>query len=79
MVLLNQIYDNVDLQFTDGAIKEIAKIAVKKGTGARGLRSVVEKFMNQIMYEISDHNGETVLINENIVRGGDFTFLKEVA
>ena len=72
-------YDNVDLQFTDGAIKEIAKIAVKKGTGARGLRSVVEKFMNQIMYEISDHNGETVLINENIVRGGDFTFLKEVA
>jgi ATP-dependent Clp protease ATP-binding subunit ClpX len=72
-------YDNVDLQFTDGAIKEIAKIAVKKGTGARGLRSVVEKFMNQIMYEISDHNGETVLINENIVRGGDFTFMKEVA
>jgi ATP-dependent Clp protease ATP-binding subunit ClpX len=72
-------YDNVDLQFTDGAIKEIAKIAVKKGTGARGLRSVVEKFMNQIMYEISDHNGETVLITEEIVKGGDFTFLKEVA
>jgi ATP-dependent Clp protease ATP-binding subunit ClpX len=71
-------YDNVDLQFTDEALKEIAKIAVKKGTGARGLRSVVENFMTEIMYQISDHSGETVVITEQVVRGERFLFLKEM-
>jgi ATP-dependent Clp protease ATP-binding subunit ClpX len=61
-------YDNVNIEFTDEAIREIAKIAHKKNTGARGLRSVVENFMQEILYELPEHNGETILIDEKVVR-----------
>lgn len=61
-------YDDVKLEFTDEAIREIAKIAYKKNTGARGLRSVVEGFMQDIMYELPEHQGETIVIDEKIVR-----------
>lgn len=43
--------DNVNLSFTDEALFEIAKIAHKLGTGARGLRTIVETIMTDIMYE----------------------------
>lgn len=69
-------YDNVNLEFTDAAIKEIAKIAVKKGTGARGLRSVVEGFMTDVMFDLPDHSGETVVVTEKIVRGEESVFPK---
>jgi ATP-dependent Clp protease ATP-binding subunit ClpX len=62
-------YDNVNLEFTEDALKEIAKIAFKKGTGARGLRSVVESFIIEIMYNISEHQGENIIITDKIVRG----------
>lgn len=63
-------YDDVNLEFTDAALTEIAKVAVKKGTGARGLRSVVESFMTDIMFELPEHKGKTITITEEIVRGG---------
>jgi ATP-dependent Clp protease ATP-binding subunit ClpX len=44
--------DGVDLQFTPEALRELAKQAVKKGTGARALRSMLEKMMLQVMYDI---------------------------
>ena len=72
-------FDDVNLQFTEDALKEIAKIAHKKGTGARGLRSVVESFMTDIMYELPDHAGETVVINDKIVRGEESVFPKNKA
>ena len=62
-------YDNVNLEFIPEALKEIAKIAIKKETGARGLRSVMESFMNDIMFDLSDYKGQTVLITEKVVRG----------
>ncbi len=45
--------DGVDLQFTDGAIREIARKAYKRGSRARGLRSVVEQIMLPINYRIA--------------------------
>ena len=44
--------DEVELNFDDAALKEIIKIAKKRGTGARGLRSVMESVMMDIMYTL---------------------------
>lgn len=44
--------DGVTLSFTDSAIQEIAKVAHARGTGARGLRAILERVMLDIMYEI---------------------------
>jgi ATP-dependent Clp protease ATP-binding subunit ClpX len=44
-------YDNTDLVFTDDALKEIAHLAFTLGTGARGLRAIVETVMTDVMYE----------------------------
>ncbi|MFI5379410.1 MAG: ATP-dependent Clp protease ATP-binding subunit ClpX [Tepidisphaerales bacterium] len=46
--------DGIDLQFTDAAIRAIARLAHKHGSGARGLRSVVEEIMIPINYRIAD-------------------------
>lgn len=43
--------DNVDLSFTETAISEIAKYAIKLGTGARGLKSILEEVMMDVMFE----------------------------
>lgn len=43
--------DNVDLAFKDDALKEIAKFAIERKTGARGLRATIERLMNDIMFE----------------------------
>ena len=45
-------YDNVKLDFTDEALLEIAKLTMKNNTGARGLRSIIEDVMENIMFEI---------------------------
>lgn len=44
--------DNVELEFTDGALREIAKLAIKRKTGARGLRSIIEGIMLDVMFEL---------------------------
>lgn len=49
--------DGVDLEFTDDAIHEVARLAVKKETGARGLKGILEKIMLDIMYEIPSLDG----------------------
>jgi len=46
--------DGVELEFEEEALLEIAAIALKQQTGARGLRSIMEKFMLKIMYDIPD-------------------------
>lgn len=62
--------DEVKLEFTEGALKTIAKEAMEKKTGARALRSIIEEFMLDIMYEIpkDDHIG-TVKITEEYING----------
>lgn len=54
--------DNVELSFTDDAIAEIADIAIKQKTGARGLRSIVEKMLLDIMFEIPSIKGKKKLV-----------------
>ena len=44
--------DNVDLLFKKDALKAIAKMSVKRKTGARGLRSIMEDSMLEVMFEI---------------------------
>lgn len=47
--------DDVKLRFTKGALIEIAKKATKQGTGARGLRSIIEYVMNDVMFNLPDN------------------------
>ncbi len=47
-------FENVDLEFSDEAILEIAKKAIKKKTGARGLRSILEGILLKTMFELPD-------------------------
>ena len=62
--------DGVDLQFTEGAIRAAAKKAVERRTGARGLRSIMEGVMMDVMYEIPSRDDiEAVVITEDTVNG----------
>lgn len=62
--------DEVKLEFTEGALRTIAKKAIEKKTGARALRAIIEKFMLDIMYEIpKDDNIGTVKITEEYING----------
>ena len=51
--------EGVDLSFTEAALQEIAKIAYEKGTGARGLRNILEQLMLDVMYESPSKEGLT--------------------
>ncbi|MDT8719373.1 ATP-dependent Clp protease ATP-binding subunit ClpX [Clostridium sp. 19966] len=60
--------DNVELEFTDEAIGSIADEAMKRNTGARGLRAIIEDMMKDIMYDIpSNEQIAKVIINEDTV------------
>lgn len=62
--------DDVKLVFEPDALREVAKIAVERNTGARGLRGVLEGVMTDIMFEIpSDHTIEKVVITRDVVLG----------
>lgn len=62
--------EDVGLEFTQNSIEEIAREAVKKETGARGLRAVVENIMLDLMYELpSSRDIEKCLITKKVVRG----------
>lgn len=61
--------DDVSLEFTKEALHLIAKNALEKGTGARGLRSMMENILLELMFNASDHQGETVVITDGIVNG----------
>ena len=60
--------DEVSLEFDDSALSAIAKKAMEKKTGARALRSIIEEYMLDIMYEIpKDDNIGSVLITEDYI------------
>jgi ATP-dependent Clp protease ATP-binding subunit ClpX len=61
--------DGVDLEFSKDAITELASQALKKGTGARALRGILEKLMLELMYEIpSSEDVASVKITRSVVR-----------
>jgi ATP-dependent Clp protease ATP-binding subunit ClpX len=62
--------DNVDLSFTKDAIRALAKEAIRKGTGARALRALLEKMMLDLMYELPSHDDVLeVSISSAVVEG----------
>ncbi len=63
--------EDIDLEFTPEALTSIARQAVARGTGARGLRSIMEKVMLDLMYELpGNRDVRRVIINEEAVDGG---------
>ena len=62
--------DDVKLEFTDDALREVAHLATERKTGARGLRSIMESVMMDMMYEIpSDDNVGICTITKGVVDG----------
>jgi ATP-dependent Clp protease ATP-binding subunit ClpX len=63
--------ENVGLTFDPEALKEVAKRAIKRGTGARGLRAILEEIMTDIMFELPtrDDVREVVLTKEAVTEG----------
>lgn len=73
--------ERVNLTFTDGALVAIAKEALERKTGARGLRSILENSMLDVMYDIpsQDRVKEVVLNEESITKGSKPIILYDVA
>ena len=62
--------DGVELEFEDMALKKIAELAIKRGTGARGLRSIIEKSMQRIMFDVPDMKDvEKVVVTKQCIEG----------
>ena len=63
--------DGIELTFTDEALQEIARETLKRNSGARGLRSVLEKLLIPVMYDVSSRDGvKTVTFDLEGVRTG---------
>lgn len=64
--------EDVELEFENDALREIAKKAIERNTGARGLRSIVENIMMDTMYEVpSEENVEKVVVTKESVLNDD--------
>ena len=62
--------DGAKLTFTDDAINAIAQKAIDMGTGARALRSIMEKLMLDVMYTLPDTKKDTVVIDSSFIKNG---------
>ncbi len=64
-------FDNVELEFTDDALRAIAHLALQRKSGARGLRAIIEGVMMDTMYELPSLTGITkcVITEEAVLRG----------
>ncbi len=64
--------EGVKLTFSEGALRLIAKEAIKRGLGARGLRAIMEEIMLDIMYELPSLSGQVkeCIVNEDVVKKG---------
>ena len=63
--------EGVSLRFTEGMLEAVAKEAIARKSGARGLRSILERVMLDIMYEVPSSEGiAEVVIGDDVVRAG---------
>lgn len=70
-------YDNVELEFDQDALEEIAKKAIERKTGARGLRSIIEETMMDVMFEVpSQENVKRVRVTKDAVDGKEKPMLE---
>jgi len=63
--------DEVELNFEDDALTAIAAKAIKRKTGARGLRAILEENMIDVMYELPEYSGYEVLITKDVIDKGE--------
>ena len=69
--------DGIDLEFTDGALEEIAKKAMKRGTGARALKNVLESFMIDLMFDAPEYKESfKIIVDKNFVLTKNINKLK---
>jgi len=62
--------DGAELTFEENALEEVADLAIKRKTGARGLRAIMEEIMIDIMYELPELSGYEVVITKDVVVDG---------
>jgi ATP-dependent Clp protease ATP-binding subunit ClpX len=62
--------DGIELEFTDDALKEIVRETMSRKTGARGLRSVMEKTLQQAMFEMPGSDVKKLVITAEMVKNG---------
>jgi len=66
-------FDEIQLRFTEGALAAIAKKSLERKSGARGLRSVLEEAMLDVMYDLpSKQNVQECVISEQVITNGDY-------
>ncbi|MDB2562227.1 ATP-dependent Clp protease ATP-binding subunit ClpX [Sulfurimonas sp.] len=63
--------DEVELNFEEDALRAIATKAIKRKTGARGLRAILEENMIDVMYELPEYSGYEVLITKDVIENGE--------
>jgi ATP-dependent Clp protease ATP-binding subunit ClpX len=69
--------ENCEVSFSEAGLQEIARQALAKGTGARGLRSIIENVMLEVMFELPDQpRGSKYVIDDTVVRGERSLFPK---
>ncbi|MDY7037300.1 MAG: ATP-dependent Clp protease ATP-binding subunit ClpX, partial [Thermodesulfobacteriota bacterium] len=69
-------FEDVDLKFTDEALLAIARDAIERKSGARGLRAILESVMLDIMYDIPCMPGvEECVIGEEVIKRGELPLL----
>ena len=72
--------DGVELEFDEGALQEIAEISLKRKTGARGLRAIMENVMMDIMYQApSDETLKSCMITRDVVKGYELPVCEHAA
>lgn len=63
-------FEGIELEFEEEALKQVAKKALERKTGARGLRAILEELLQDLMYELpSDENVEKVVITKDFIEG----------
>jgi len=63
--------DNATLTFEEDALKAIAKKAIDRKTGARGLRAIIEERMIDIMYELPEYSGYEAIVTKDVIENGE--------
>ena len=66
-------YDNVAIEFEEEALEAVAKEAIKRNTGARGLRAILEQAMLEVMYELppAQSNIKKCIVTKNVIAKGE--------
>ncbi|AJC85310.1 ATP-dependent Clp protease ATP-binding subunit ClpX [Campylobacter peloridis] len=62
--------DDVELKFEDEALREIAKLSLERKTGARGLRSIIEEMMVDLMFDLPEYKGYSIVITKEVIKEG---------